>query len=225
MASFIIRGGKIAMPVSPQRDRRDAAMTLACEKKPIRRGILAVRGNLSPGLRVTHDAAITARLLQLPEYRDARTVLGYMNFGSEYASERWVTQALAEGKRLALPKVNHHTNQLDLYLVNDLETQLESGLWGIREPVVERCERLTGINEVEFALLPGVGFTRRGERLGYGGGYYDKLLAHFTHRPALVAAAYALQIVAWLPQEATDVSVARIVTETETIACGATGNP
>lgn len=200
-------------------------MTLASEKKAIRRGILAMRGNLSPGLRVSHDAAITARLLQLPEYRDARTVLGYMNFGSEYASQQWVEKALADGKRLALPKVNHHTNQLDLYRVDDPETQLETGLWGIREPVVERCERLTVINEVEFALLPGVGFSRCGERLGYGGGYYDKLLARFTHRPALVAAAYALQIVAWLPQEVTDVRVARIVTEAETIACGAIGNP
>lgn len=200
-------------------------MTLASEKKQIRQGILAVRKNLSEGMRAAHDAAITARLLQLPEYRDARTVLGYMNFGSEYASEQWVTQALAEGKRLALPKVNHHTNQLDLYLVDDPETQLGTGLWGIREPVVERCERLTVINEVEFALLPGVGFCRNGARLGYGGGYYDKLLARMTHCPALVAAAYALQIVAWLPQEETDVNVARIVTETETIECGATGNP
>ncbi|MDD2721479.1 MAG: 5-formyltetrahydrofolate cyclo-ligase [Gallionella sp.] len=200
-------------------------MTLSSEKKSIRQGILAMRGEISADLRAGHNATITARLLNLPEYRDARTVLGYMNFGSEYASEQWVAQALTEGKRMVLPKVNHHTNLLDLYLVDDPETQLGTGLWGIREPLVERCERLTVINEVEFALLPGVGFTRDGARLGYGGGYYDKLLASMTHRPALVAAAYALQIMAWLPQEATDVKVAQIVTEAETIACYATGNP
>ena len=85
------------------------------------------------------------------------------------------------------------------------KTSWQPGLWGIREPVVERCERLATLNEVEFALLPGVAFSRDGARLGYGGGFYDKLLARMTHRPALVAAAFALQIVEQIPQEATDV--------------------
>ena len=198
------------MPVSPS--------TL---KQSIRKDTLLLREQLPPGTRATHSAAITERLAQLPGYRQANIVLGYMNFGAEFASELWVSQALAEGKRLALPKVNHHTNQLDLYWVEDLETQLESGLWGIREPVVERCERLNALNEVEFALLPGVAFTRSGDRLGYGGGFYDKLLAHMAQRPVLAAATFAVQIVEHLPQEATDVRVEWIVTEQETIACSA----
>jgi len=147
-----------------------------------------------------------------------------MNFGSEYASDFWVRRVLADGKQLVLPKVNRHTNQLDLYRIDDLEIQLETGLWGIREPVVERCKRLNDINEVEFALLPGVAFSRDGARLGYGGGYYDKLLAQMTHRPALVCAAFGLQIVAQIPQEETDIKTAWIVTEAETIDCSATGN-
>jgi len=130
-----------------------------------------------------------------------------------------VAQALIEGKRLVLPKVNRHTNHLDLYRVDDLENQLESGLWGIREPIVERCEQLNDINEVEFALLPGVAFCREGARLGYGGGFYDKLLANVSPRTARVAAAYTLQLVAQLPQEATDIKVGWIVTEEETINC------
>ncbi|MGB8076974.1 MAG: 5-formyltetrahydrofolate cyclo-ligase, partial [Gallionella sp.] len=126
--------------------------------------------------------------------------------------------------RLALPRVNRHTNRLDLYWVDDLENQLAPGLWGIREPVVERCERLIRLNEVEFALLPGVAFTREGARLGYGGGFYDKLLARRgggtdAQRPALAAAAFALQIVEQIPQEATDVKVEWIITEQETLHC------
>ena len=142
-----------------------------------------------------------------------------MNFGAEFASESWIQQVLAEGKKLALPRVNHHTNQLDLYWVDDLENQLAPGLWGIREPIVERCEKLNTPNEVEFALLPGVAFSRNGARLGYGGGFYDKLLARMAHRPALAAAAFALQIVEQIPQEATDVKVGWIITEQEIIAC------
>lgn len=188
-------------------------------KKDIRKSILALREQLPADTRASHSAAITARLLQLPEYLQADTVLGYMNFGSEFASEFWVTRVLADGKRLVLPKVNRHTNELDLYRVDDLESQLASGLWGILEPVPERCERLIDLNEVEFATLPGVAFARNGARLGYGGGYYDKLLARFLSRPTLVAAAFALQVVQDVPQEATDVKVDWIVTEQETIAC------
>ena len=197
------------------------AVTSQATKSGIRKNIIALREQLSPDSRAALSSTITARLLQLPEYRQAGAVLGYMNFGAEFASEFWIRQVLAEGKRLALPRVNHHTNQLDLYWVNDLENHLAPGLWGIREPVVERCERLNTPNEVEFALLPGVAFSRNGARLGYGGGFFDKLLARMAHRPALAAAAFALQIVEHIPQETTDVKVGWIITEQETIACSA----
>ncbi len=199
-------------------------VNISSEKQQIRKTVIAAREQLSPDVRAVYNAAITGRLLQLPEYLNADTVLGYMNFGSEYASDLWASQVLADGKRLVFPRVNRHTNTLDLYRVDDLESQLATGLWGIREPVIERCKRLNDINEVEFVLLPGIAFSRDGARLGYGGGFYDKLLAHAPHHPALVAAAFGLQIVAEIPQEATDVRVEWIVTEAETIDCNATGN-
>ncbi|HEY0664456.1 MAG TPA: 5-formyltetrahydrofolate cyclo-ligase [Gallionella sp.] len=190
-------------------------------KAEIRKNVMALREEMLADARAAHSATMTERLLQLPEYRRAETVLGYMNFGAEFASEWWVARVLADGKRLALPKVNRHTSHLDLYWVEDLESQLAQGLWGIREPIVERCERIHTLNEVEFALLPGVAFTRGGARLGYGGGFYDKLLAGQDNesRPALVAAAFALQVVERIPLEATDVKVGWIITERETIAC------
>ena len=190
-------------------------------KLGIRKKLIALREQLSPDIRAAWSEAISAHIVKLEIYRQASTILGYMNFGAEFASELWIQQVLADGKRLALPRVNRHTNQLDLYWVDDLENQLEVGLWEIREPVVERCERLSTLNEVEFVLLPGVAFTRDGARLGYGGGFYDKMLTHMTHRPALAAAAFALQIVEQIPQEATDVKVEWIITEQETIACSA----
>ena len=190
-------------------------------KQSIRKTIRARRDALPAKMHDAHSAAIVECLLVLPQYLEARAVLAYMNFGAEFASELFVARVLADGKRLALPKVNHHTNQLDLYWVEDMETQLAAGLWGMREPVVERCERLETLNEVEFALLPGVAFTRDGARLGYGGGFYDKLLARMESRPALIAAAFELQLVEQLPQETTDIKVEIIVTERETIVCTA----
>ena len=190
-------------------------------KQSIRKTIIALREQLPADLRAARSAAITERIAAMPQYQNATTVLGYMNFGSEFASALWVARVLADGKRLVLPKVNCQRNELDLYRVDDLESQLAAGLWGIAEPVPERCERLIDLNEVEFALLPGVAFTRQGARLGYGGGYYDKLLARIKPHPFLVAAAYALQVVPEIPQETTDIRVAWVVTEQEVIACSA----
>ena len=190
-------------------------------KTGIRKKTLALREQLPPETHAAHSKAIAERLLQLPEYRQAGAVLGYMNFGAEFASEVWIRQVLAARKKLALPRVNHHTNQLDLYWVEDLENQLAAGLWGIREPIVERCEQVIALNEVEFALLPGVAYSKNGARLGYGGGFYDKLLARIAHRPTLVAAAFELQIMERIPQEATDVKVEWIITEQRTIDCSA----
>jgi 5-formyltetrahydrofolate cyclo-ligase len=194
-------------------------MNLPAQKIELRQRIIALREQLSPEFRASHSKDITERLLRLSQYQHANVVLGYMSFGAEFDSGTWVKQVLADGKRLALPKVNRLTNQLDLYWVDDLAIQLAAGLWGIPEPVAERCERLNTLNEVEFALLPGVAFTRSGARLGYGGGFYDKLLVLIEHRPTLVAAAFGLQVVEDMPQEATDVKVEWVVTEQGIIDC------
>lgn len=188
-------------------------------KQDIRDKLLAQREQLSPDLRTAKSVAISERLQLLPQYRQASTILGYMNFGAEFISSHWVKQVLGDGKHLILPKVNHRTKQLDLYRVSDMESQLAAGSWDILEPIIERCERLNSLNEVEFVLLPGVAFSRDGARLGYGGGFYDKLLAGVTHRPALVAAAFSLQIIEQIPQEATDIKVEWIITEQEAISC------
>lgn len=190
-------------------------------KSLLRKSILAVRDSLPIEQRLNMSHTIAEHIVAMPEYQEASTVLGYMNFGSEFASGLWVAQVLADGKRLVLPSVDCHTKELDLYRVEDPESQLARGLWGIAEPLPERCERLNELNEVEFALLPGVVFARNGSRLGYGGGYYDKLLARMKPYPVLVAAAYALQMVQDVPQEATDIKVDWIVTEQEIIKCSA----
>jgi len=103
--------------------------------------------------------------------------------------------------------------------VQDLRHDVAPGVWGIREPVVERCIKEDALGTVGFILLPGVAFTREGGRLGYGGGFYDKLLARIPHRPALVAGAFALQVVQEIPLESTDRKVEWLVTEVETIRC------
>ncbi len=201
-------------------------MTTQGLKQSIRQRILSEREHLSAGLRAQYSAEIVQRIVQLPEYQTARVVLGYMNFGAEFESELWVRQVLADGKQLLLPKVNRATNELDVYRVTNLSHDLAPGLWNIREPLPGRCTKVDALEQVDFILLPGVAFGRDGARLGYGGGFYDKLIARLdensgvAHSLALVAGAYSMQLVEGIPQEATDCKVQWLVTENETINCG-----
>ncbi|MEQ1630072.1 MAG: 5-formyltetrahydrofolate cyclo-ligase [Gallionella sp.] len=188
-------------------------------KADIRSSVLRQREQMDAARHAQLSAVITQRLAAMPEYQGAAMVLGYMSFGTEFASRDWLQQVLDDGKHLILPRVDSASKQLELYRVQDLACQMQQGAWGIAEPMPECCERLIGLNAVEFALLPGVAFARDGARLGYGGGYYDKLLARMERRPALVAAAFALQLVDAIPQESTDVKIDRIVTEQESISC------
>lgn len=197
-------------------------MTLQVMKQSIRQRIIAGREQLTVAERACLSHAISEQIANMEAYRTANTVLAYMNFGAEFSTEEWVQQALREGKRVLLPKVNRATNELDIYQVSDLQHDLAPGLWNIREPLVDRCAKITALNDVDFILLPGIAFGRDGARLGYGGGFYDKLLARIKGagcHPALVAGAFAIQLVEDLPQEATDHKVDWVVTENETIQC------
>jgi 5-formyltetrahydrofolate cyclo-ligase len=187
-------------------------------KRTLRQSIIAGRAALPEELHQDLSRKITARLLQLEAYHSVHTVMGYMHFGAEFISEPWLRQVLSDGKQLLLPRVNQSSRQLEVYRVEDLDAQLEPGAYGIREPLPEHCVPAE-LNELEFMLLPGVAFARNGARLGYGGGFYDKLLAKLTHRPVLVGAAFALQLVDGIPMEPTDQRIDWLVTEHETTDC------
>ncbi len=194
-------------------------MNIQAMKQRLRQSIIAAR--LAVGLeeRQRLDSMIADRIAKLEAYHAAKTVMCYMNFGAEFAAEIFVKQALNDGKQILLPKVNRDNKQLDLYRINDLAQDVAPGTWEIREPISERCEKVTDLTSVDFILLPGVAFGLDGSRLGYGGGYYDKLLASMPHQPSLVAAAYALQVAENIPQENTDRKVEWLITEQKTIHC------
>lgn len=197
-------------------------MNLQAMKQGVRQSIIALRDRVPAPDRARLSRSIAEKIWRLPAYQAASTVLGYLNFGAEFEAEIWVARALADGKRVLLPRVNRASRHLDIYEVRDLARDVAPGLWSIREPIATRCTRMDGPG-VDFILLPGVAFTRDGARLGYGGGFYDRLLARLPDRPALVAGAFDLQVVGELPQEATDRKVEWLVTEHGTMHCAEHG--
>jgi 5-formyltetrahydrofolate cyclo-ligase len=182
-------------------------------KSDIRKQVLARRDALGAAERQALSERITARLLGLEAYRAARCVMAYMSFGGEFETSRFIADIRSSGRRLVLPRVDGASRAIKIHEVRDLQRELATGVWGIREPRVDLCPEVPA-SGVGLVLVPGVAFTRRGERLGYGGGYYDGFIRGLgSPRPALVAAAFELQLVDELPVSERDQKVDCILTE------------
>jgi 5-formyltetrahydrofolate cyclo-ligase len=187
----------------------------------LREEVLGRRGALDAPSRVRLSRSIVAGIVGLEAYRRSEVVLAYAGFGSEMRTDGFLRHVLDGGKTLVLPRVNREKGTLDLYEVGDPRRDLRPGAWGIREPLPEPGRRVSP-DDLAFVLVPGVAFDPTGGRLGYGGGYYDKLLAgRDPARTVLVAGAFEVQMVEEVPLEAHDARVDAIFTERR--CCPATG--
>lgn len=181
-------------------------------KANLRKQVLARRDALSAAERQSLSERITVRLLALEAYRSAGCVMAYASFGSEFDTTGFIADARAQGKTLVLPAVERGSRVLKLHAMSDPASQLVAGVWGIRQPRADLCPEISPA-QLEFVLVPGVAFTRRCERLGYGGGYYDGFIRSLARRPPLVAAAFSVQILPALPVSERDESVDCVLTE------------
>jgi len=175
-------------------------------KKEIRKKVLAARDSLLPGQRTAKSREIEERLFSLAEFKSATIVLFFASFRSEVDTGSMIRRALTFGKRVALPKVKG--TELALYEIANWDNDVSPGAWGIPEP---HEDRPIGLDEIALIMVPGAAFDEQGNRLGYGAGFYDKLLSAFTK--TTVALAFEAQIVPLVPAELHDVPVKKIVTE------------
>lgn len=196
-------------------------LSIGERKARIREAVLSARNLLSPDDRRAHSRRIVTGVVELEAFRQASTIMGYCSFGSEVETDVFTEAALAHGKNLVLPRIDRALGCLRLYLVSDPANQLLDGVWGIREPNPARCDELAP-GKLEFVLSPGVAFDQRGGRIGYGKGYYDRLLESCSAQGgkfAIVAGAFDHQIVPSVPMEPHDVPIDTIVTESRQIGC------
>ena len=192
------------------RDVTETALTAA--KRALRQTVLARRDAVVPGERAAWSTAIFARLMGLPTVQRAWEVLAYHAFGSEPETLPFLRALLAGDKGLLLPRIDRAARALTVHRVRDLDADLTPGPWGIREPDPRRCPPVRP-GDVDLVLVPGVAFDAGGGRLGYGGGYYDRLLGTCPDATPLVAAAFEVQMVDRVPMGPGDRRVDLVVTE------------
>jgi len=152
----------------------------------------------------------------LPEYHAARTVLVYVDAGSEVRTRHSLADAIASGKRIVVPYCIVETNELELFHLEAV-TELVEGAYKILEPKAELRDKpgkRVEPRELDLVMVPGTGFDERGARMGQGKGYYDRLLTGARPDAPLIGIAFDCQVFPEIPVAAHDVFMDAVLTET-----------
>ncbi|MCM1088242.1 MAG: 5-formyltetrahydrofolate cyclo-ligase [Muribaculaceae bacterium] len=189
------------------------------KKKKLRRQTLAVRDAMTADDMKNKSDKIIQTLLTMDVYRKAEAILSYVNYKSEVITESLLTQALADGKQVFVPKVSGQ--EMEFYKITDM-TELSPGYQGIREPLsglsfLAGKDNLCGQDKTPpLMILPGAAFDEERHRIGYGQGFYDKYLTKAKELQIpfrTVALCFASQMVPEIPCEAHDIRPDMLLTE------------
>ena len=121
------------------------------------------------------DQALTERLLQHPFYQEAKVIATYISFPHEFQTQELIEQALKDGKKVLIPKT-YSKGRMDSVVYDP--QQLVKTSFGLLEPQGDL--EVVDASQIDLIHVPGLAFTTEGYRIGYGGGYYDRYLEHFS---------------------------------------------
>ncbi|KAJ7185790.1 hypothetical protein C8R46DRAFT_386315 [Mycena filopes] len=176
-----------------------AALALKVEKKALRKAIRANLRDLSLPRLQDQSEVLTARMLSLPAFIQAKSVGCYLSMPSgEIDTASLVREILRSGKSLFVPKIDTTiAGRMQLLRVDDEDdlNALPSGVWGIKEPDASRVRTSASDAGLDMILCPGLAFDRSFSRLGHGKGYYDRFITAYTEggRPTPLLVGLALR--------------------------------
>ncbi|MHB8156161.1 MAG: 5-formyltetrahydrofolate cyclo-ligase [Desulfocucumaceae bacterium] len=185
-------------------------------RNEIRQDVLRSRMSLSPDRVEDKSKTIMEKIIASEEYLKSSHLMVYVDFRNEVRTERLILHALAHGKRVSVPITDIKGKKLTPSGLQDYPGDLEPGAWGILEPK-KYCVRPVDPGDLDMVLVPGVAFDAGGNRLGYGGGFYDRFLPGTRPGTVYLAPAFEVQMVNNVLPGPLDVPVHVIVTEKRVI--------
>ncbi|MCF7846302.1 MAG: 5-formyltetrahydrofolate cyclo-ligase [Candidatus Peribacteraceae bacterium] len=183
---------------------------IAEEKSRLRSEMLAKLKNFAEPERAKQNQALAEKLFVLPEFQDAKTITFFASEPFEVATDSMIEKSLESGKQVALPRVEKDSRDLEFHEIKNL-TELQPGCFGINCPVPEAPK--VPLAEIDLLVVPGLAFDLAGNRLGRGGGYFDRVLEKFSG--VSVGLAFDFQIILDIPAEKFDQKVSKILTTAE----------
>lgn len=185
---------------------------MADEKRPLRVTLSEARAALSAERVAEFSAAAQRHLLTLEVYRACSTVVLYSPKDNEVLTDLILSEAIAARRKVFYPRVEPAAGRLRLIRVKAAD-QLSPGAFGILEPAAEGEAAQPGALGDAVVCVPGLAFSPCGQRLGRGGGYYDRLLAELAAGAVTVGLAYSFQLLNRLPEHDGDRRLCYVVTE------------
>ena len=179
-------------------------------KETIRRELRQNLANMKDGVRQELSARACRLLLGLEEYGRAKTVMAYIPLPDELDIAAVLNSAWNNGKVVVTPRIIWERHKLIPIVTHNLDSDLTRGRHGLLEPA--GTEEIP-LSEIDLAIIPGVGFDRRGHRMGRGGGFYDRFLARPKLGAMTVGITFAQQVLEELPVLSHDQAVDVIVTD------------
>lgn len=168
------------------------------DKKTLRKEIAAKKALLTQAQVENASVLLAQQLFSHPLYLAANTLYAYLSYNQEVRTAPIIQKALSQGKRVAVPKI-YGTEMRFVYITEN--SVIAPGYKGIPEPV----EDSIADDSSALVLMPGLAFTAEGQRMGYGGGFYDRFLEKEPH--PTVALCFDFQLLSQLPTEEHDLPV------------------
>jgi 5-formyltetrahydrofolate cyclo-ligase len=186
----------------------------------LRKERLAARDRLDPVSRCEKSWRIHRLLLACPAAAAAEHFFLYVHFRSEVETMTLLTKLLEDGKTVSVPLTLRREGRLLAVRITDPASQLRPGCFGILEPSRQQtAQAMINPARIDIALVPGSVFDRRGGRLGYGGGFYDRFLSQDAPQALRVGLAFAIQLADRVPLEPHDQLMDMLVTEEQLYEC------
>ena len=181
-------------------------------KKEFRKNVIMLRKEKNKDFIKHSSDIITEKLLQLDCIENAQTIMLYLDFNNEVATDSLIKKLINLGKTVASPITLKEERKLIPSQITDLENGIQYGAYSIREPKAE-CSPAINIKDLDVVIVPAVAYDKNCYRLGYGGGYYDRFLKNLRKDAVTVGIAFDLQVFDEVPKEGHDAQLDYIVTE------------
>jgi 5-formyltetrahydrofolate cyclo-ligase len=180
--------------------------------------MIRMREKLSEETLRQNSREITKKLVELEAFQSCRNILIFLSLPGEVQTEEMIERALSFGKKVYVPLVDAKRKRLEISELPGLDVEFEVKRFGVREPGPAHIN-LQPPAILDFVLVPGLAFDRKGGRIGFGAGYYDRFLKEVVGHVVRVGVAFDFQVLEPVPQTEFDVPVQNILTENETIVC------
>ncbi|WP_313339414.1 5-formyltetrahydrofolate cyclo-ligase [Sedimentibacter sp.] len=182
------------------------------DKNNLRKRILSIRNGLKPEEAEQKSKVIMNKLTSLDEYKSSKVVFIYMSFKNEVNTYELIERMLSEHKRVVIPYTDTKNTEIIPSEIKQLKDDLVLNSFGYYEPVLEKIKQVKP-EELDLIITPGVVFDESLNRVGFGKGYYDRILSKKRKDTKVIAVAYEFQVIDKVPTEPHDIKMDMIITE------------